>query len=528
MSSNDKTAGKPNVRYTNVGRNAACPCGSGKRFKHCHGAISNLDPHADSDQQLPEVQYCTVDGWYYRLQAGQHLFAVRKTGDKTLLLDNSLQLLVGMSRFDSLDQQINRCALKHGVNRYDASILGLKQFSQYFIQQGLLRSSSDVLAGLKKSADARKKNRASFAGISIRTCDAPDSLQQQLLSLVRRKIKWGASDPIYIFDDSKTALAQQQNHELSKRFSKQLEVYYMGLEWQHDFVNKIINALPEFEGLVESMLLPRVGVLFSAGRLTNLMTLFFAGKQFLVFDDDRLLDESRRSADSINDQIVFGQSCEWNLQGFQSVEVAENSSVIMDGDPLGRHKSVLGLSLAEFLEMNSRYLISDDSFAGLTANEVDNYQADSIILTTGNGLFGSPGKRDGRFLFFQKYSKTPAPWHKNTTGNEKDRGYEYLLDGGCCWEAVGQLSVRGFTVATAAGVDAGRLLPPTISVARAEDTLQHTMTHLLYPQSVHIEFPWALAHNRTVKHWRNDTFNKPPGFGLGELICILASEQQEL
>ncbi|MBE9548031.1 MAG: hypothetical protein IMF09_01395, partial [Proteobacteria bacterium] len=28
--------------------------------------------------------------------------------------------------------------------------------------------------------------------------------------------------------------------------------------------------------------------------------------------------------------------------------------------------------------------------------------------------------------------------------------------------------------------------------------------------------------------WRNDTFNKPPGFGLGELICILASEQQEL
>ena len=24
--------------YANVGRNEPCPCGSGKKFKHCHGA----------------------------------------------------------------------------------------------------------------------------------------------------------------------------------------------------------------------------------------------------------------------------------------------------------------------------------------------------------------------------------------------------------------------------------------------------------------------------------------------------------
>jgi len=32
-----ETASKANDPYANVGRNAPCPCGSGKKFKMCHG-----------------------------------------------------------------------------------------------------------------------------------------------------------------------------------------------------------------------------------------------------------------------------------------------------------------------------------------------------------------------------------------------------------------------------------------------------------------------------------------------------------
>ncbi len=32
-----KTASKADDPYANVGRNAPCPCGSGKKFKMCHG-----------------------------------------------------------------------------------------------------------------------------------------------------------------------------------------------------------------------------------------------------------------------------------------------------------------------------------------------------------------------------------------------------------------------------------------------------------------------------------------------------------
>lgn len=31
------TAGAAGGAYAGVGRNEPCPCGSGKKFKHCHG-----------------------------------------------------------------------------------------------------------------------------------------------------------------------------------------------------------------------------------------------------------------------------------------------------------------------------------------------------------------------------------------------------------------------------------------------------------------------------------------------------------
>ena len=40
VSPNDnKSKDNENVDYKKVGRNDRCPCGSGKKFKHCHGSI---------------------------------------------------------------------------------------------------------------------------------------------------------------------------------------------------------------------------------------------------------------------------------------------------------------------------------------------------------------------------------------------------------------------------------------------------------------------------------------------------------
>ena len=39
QNSTEKKKDKENVDYRKVGRNEKCPCGSGKKFKHCHGNI---------------------------------------------------------------------------------------------------------------------------------------------------------------------------------------------------------------------------------------------------------------------------------------------------------------------------------------------------------------------------------------------------------------------------------------------------------------------------------------------------------
>jgi len=45
---------KVNTQYENVGRNELCPCGSGKKFKKCHGAILEEEGAADDDGDEPQ------------------------------------------------------------------------------------------------------------------------------------------------------------------------------------------------------------------------------------------------------------------------------------------------------------------------------------------------------------------------------------------------------------------------------------------------------------------------------------------
>jgi SEC-C motif len=41
-------AGRPRVDYRNAGRNDDCPCGSGRKFKHC--CIDHVEKKARSDR----------------------------------------------------------------------------------------------------------------------------------------------------------------------------------------------------------------------------------------------------------------------------------------------------------------------------------------------------------------------------------------------------------------------------------------------------------------------------------------------
>src|SRR5437762_12703838 len=52
----------PLVNTTAIARNAPCPCGSGKRYKDCHGALGANPDRVDSDAPLQAAQLAFVAG----------------------------------------------------------------------------------------------------------------------------------------------------------------------------------------------------------------------------------------------------------------------------------------------------------------------------------------------------------------------------------------------------------------------------------------------------------------------------------
>ena len=43
-------------------RTAPCPCGSGRRYKDCHGAFGSTAPAIDTDELMRQAQLAFADG----------------------------------------------------------------------------------------------------------------------------------------------------------------------------------------------------------------------------------------------------------------------------------------------------------------------------------------------------------------------------------------------------------------------------------------------------------------------------------
>src|SRR5215470_12367065 len=68
-------------------RNAPCPCGSGKRYKHCHGAIATFQPNSFAPNRFAEFE-------------AQIFAAVEASPDPAMRLNNGINRLImeGKSR----------------------------------------------------------------------------------------------------------------------------------------------------------------------------------------------------------------------------------------------------------------------------------------------------------------------------------------------------------------------------------------------------------------------------------------------
>ena len=506
-----------NQMFQGVSRNSECPCGSGKRFKHCHGnsnqqnvvpaPISEEKVSANSNLSDSNHLFCTTEGKFYEMGEQNQYFFVADGSDLRIQIDKvGCLILQEMEVFAYFKDHYEKCSAKFGINENQ-----FRNTIDHLDQQGFFKTAESVIKKLTQSNYSEPTDN--IIDICIRTCDAPDFLIRILESQARRKEKFAANEKVYIFDDSKSDESISENIEIVKEASKTIDVSYFGLEKQSAFVDDLVSNFPLEEKTIRELLLPQEGVTFSGGRIMNLALLFFAGKKYLNFDDDFILDDVR--VHDLNDSsnlIQLDIVPDRVYDGYDNEAQVMQAGTSIDIDPLLWHKRSLGLTLSNFISKKSDDChITDESLAGVNVHDLNRYLPGSFIITTSSGWFGTSGKRDGRFVFLAEYKKVKPPW-------VMANNFEQLLSGGYCWDAITQSEITTQGFSTPAGINNTQLLPPTIATCKSEDNLLCSMAKLIHPNSVHLGFSWALAHFRGPKNWANDTYDLPKFFQLPNLI----------
>ncbi len=512
-----------NQLYQGVRRNAPCPCGSGKRFKSCHGGLASQQVTTQSNPApspaniIPNNKvlgsndelFCRIEGTFYELADNQkYLFVAKQSNARIQLDQTSCHILHEIDVFATYAEHYAACSKSMHISKEE-----FQQNMDILYQHGILESAK---VAVKKLIEPAQSNPAEIAGICIRTCESPDYLKRILASQISRKNKFGAAEKVYVFDDSSTHQAQRENQQIIEKASSEIDVCYHGLEWQRKFVDALIQTFPADEKEIRWLLLPQDKITFSAGRMTNLALLFFAGKRYLNFDDDFILDKVRIHQQSTEKTIQLGNRVNNVFDGYETTKQVETSGTALDTDPLQAHKQSLGLTLSGYLNNLQNKQFSSKSLRGIRHQELGCFQSESIIITTGNGWFGTPGKRNGRFIYAHTYTGKAAPW-------KYAESFQALLQGGYCWDSLAQTSVIKKSSSTPAGINNTQFLAPTITICRGEDTLLCAMASAVYPDSVHLGFPWALAHFRQPKYWLDSTLNEPPPLQLPTLIVDITS-----
>lgn len=506
-----------NPIYQGVSRNSTCPCGSGKRFKHCHGrvpqqnreSIPSVEKTAPKKLSGTDHLFCVVEGKFYDLdESKQYLFVADHSNSRIQLDKHSCLILQEMDDFASFNEHFEVCSKKFGIEKSQFQI-SIDQLHE----QGLFLTAKSVLESLKKHV---KNISSEFAGVCIRTCETPSYLKRILGSQIRRKEKFGVNESFFVFDDSDGEKSISENKRIVNDASAKIDVSYLGLEWQLTFAGRLIDAFPKDKKVIESLLLPREGVSFSGGRIMNLALLFFAGKRYLNFDDDFILDDVRTHQSNSNNLVQLGKRPDRIYDGYDSEEQVMQAGIpLLNLDPLSWHKKSLGMVLYEYFNEQNESLFNEKSLAGLSSYTLQRYKPNSFIITTGNGWFGTPGKRDGRFIFLARYKSIKPPWVVASN-------FEQLSNGGYCWDSITQTEITERGLSTPAGINNTQLLAPTVASCKGEDNLLCSMASIIHPNSVHLGFSWALAHFRKPKNWEEDTYHMPKPLLLPDLIKAIA------
>ncbi|HEY2818823.1 MAG TPA: hypothetical protein VGK44_17010 [Casimicrobiaceae bacterium] len=366
----------------------------------------------------------------------------------------------------------------------------LSQWVGEFAALGLLASLDQLRQRLDANASSAP---ASFAGIVIRTCDRSALLARVLASAAALEARLDRRYRYHVLDDSRDGGHRAENARIVAAAG--LDAHYRDLSSSDPFVAELARAFPASREAIDWLLGPARDGEATYGRPVNLALLLSAGQRILMLDDDALLDPRRPPVDDARFSVSSRPD---ELFCYIDRADAERACTPIDVDPFAEHLRWLGTPVgATWSHFAPRGAAADR--VELRAEDGGRFIADARIALTQNHALGDPGS--ALFPFHLLTLPTASRQHLLSDSRRKAAAFRERVN----WR--GQIGTRltpnrTLTLTTLAGLDNGRLLPPTVRSARNEDLLLGEMTRVIDRGAWSLDLPWALPHWRSpIKNW---------------------------
>ena len=433
----------------------------------------------------PEPELFAVDRLSdFGLGADQLLARNPRTGGELVTPGDHFNTLVAYcSAFRSLDEHV--AELMKGSDDAPQRAAVIRQVVQSFRGAGLTLSARDICRELAPVAGATPL--AEKPVVVITSCDQPLKLERLLASLLEH-CNLGAVERCFVVDDSRSAENARRNRAaiVAAAARSAAPIHCFGADEAIELTATLATQLPQHAEAIDFLLgRPRWRDFESYGVARNFSHLLAVGKPLVVFDDDTLCEAWAAPFQAEGVAFTAGQ----REAAFYSNHDEWRQGLTRCGfDPVAGHLRCLGLDLPTALGVLGLPGLRQEALRSAPLRLARSLRRRSRVLITESGALGDPGTGSNIWL------ATLPPASRERLARAEGR-LRQALEQRCCWLGHGQPTFRPHgSISQVSGFDNRSFLPPYFPVARGEDRLFGQMTRYIHPESIALDYPWAVPH----------------------------------